>query len=256
MDEARRRRASTTTIRRNVKPPDPADHLPRSQRRGRGASSRGHRHDPSLSGWRSRVPPAILSRQVLDVQIGRRRARLAELEAEMIAACEAAALGTRPQTSATSDARALGSDDVAPLPRRSHAAGGDIRPAHTPSPPGNRPARTVDDTVDRCMIGRQTLCPPRSVLCIRVMGLGGSICGAPAGAAVCCWPHMKEGAEDETLRWCCTTAGTKSRTAPPRHGALRRLNGGHLHGGGLESATALGAVDASNGFQVSPVMSA
>ena len=40
-------------------------------------------------------PPAKLSRQVLDMQIGRRRARLAELEAEMIAACEAAVHGTR-----------------------------------------------------------------------------------------------------------------------------------------------------------------
>ena len=49
------------------------------------------------------VPPTILSRQALDVQIGRRRAHLAELETEMIAACEAAALGTRPQASATSD---------------------------------------------------------------------------------------------------------------------------------------------------------
>jgi hypothetical protein len=49
------------------------------------------------------VPPTILNRQALDVQIARRRAHLAELETEMIAACEAAALGTRPQTSATSD---------------------------------------------------------------------------------------------------------------------------------------------------------
>ena len=38
-----------------------------------------------------------------DLQIARRRAHLAELETEMIAACEAAALGTRPRTSATSD---------------------------------------------------------------------------------------------------------------------------------------------------------
>ena len=67
---------------------------------------------------------------------------------------------------------------MAPLPRCRHAAEGDVRTAHTPSPPGNRPARTVDDTVDCCMIGRQTLCPPRSVLRIRVMRLGGSICGA------------------------------------------------------------------------------
>ena len=49
------------------------------------------------------VPPTILNRQALDVQIARRRADLAELETEMIAACEAAALGTRPQASATSD---------------------------------------------------------------------------------------------------------------------------------------------------------
>ena len=40
---------------------------------------------------------------LLTLQIASRRARLAECEAEMIAACEAAALGTRPQTSATSD---------------------------------------------------------------------------------------------------------------------------------------------------------
>jgi hypothetical protein len=45
-------------------------------------------------------PSAILSRQVLDLQIARRRVRLAELETEMIAACEATALGTRPRTSA------------------------------------------------------------------------------------------------------------------------------------------------------------
>ena len=45
-------------------------------------------------------PPIILSRQALDLQIARRRARLAELEAEMTAACEATALGMRPRTSA------------------------------------------------------------------------------------------------------------------------------------------------------------
>jgi hypothetical protein len=44
-------------------------------------------------------PSAILSRQALDMQVRVRRARLAELEAEMIAACEAAA-GARPRTSA------------------------------------------------------------------------------------------------------------------------------------------------------------
>ena len=45
-------------------------------------------------------PSAILSRQVLDMQVLVRRARLAELEAEMIAACEAAAGGARPWASA------------------------------------------------------------------------------------------------------------------------------------------------------------
>jgi len=40
-------------------------------------------------------PTARLSRQALDIQIARRRARLAELETEMIAACEVAAHGMR-----------------------------------------------------------------------------------------------------------------------------------------------------------------
>jgi hypothetical protein len=39
--------------------------------------------------------PSTLSRQMLDLQIALRRARLAELETGMIAACEAAALGAR-----------------------------------------------------------------------------------------------------------------------------------------------------------------
>ncbi|MGD0109650.1 MAG: hypothetical protein ABSC06_37340 [Rhodopila sp.] len=47
-------------------------------------------------------PSARLSRQALDLQIGHRRVRLAELETAMMAACEAAALGARPRTSATS----------------------------------------------------------------------------------------------------------------------------------------------------------
>ena len=40
---------------------------------------------------------------LLTLQIAFRRARLAELEAEMIAACEAAALGTRSRTNATAE---------------------------------------------------------------------------------------------------------------------------------------------------------
>ena len=54
----------------------------------------------SSVGGATSPPPARLSRQRLDMQILRRRARLAELEAEMIAACVAAALGTRPRTCA------------------------------------------------------------------------------------------------------------------------------------------------------------
>ena len=151
-------------------------HLPRH---GRGwcPLSGGHRHDPSLSGWRAtpRRRQRSLSRQVLDQQIARRRARLVALEAEMIAACEAAAMGAHPGIRCDCGTRALGSDDLAPLPRRSHAAGGDIRPAHTPSPPGNRPARTADDAADRRLIGSQTLCPPRSIRAVRAIGLAAII---------------------------------------------------------------------------------
>jgi hypothetical protein len=46
-------------------------------------------------------PSAIISRHALDLQIARRRVRLAELETEMIAGCEAMALGPRPRTSAS-----------------------------------------------------------------------------------------------------------------------------------------------------------
>ena len=46
--------------------------------------------------------PHPLDRQVLALKVACRRARLAELEAEMIAACEAAALGYPSRASATS----------------------------------------------------------------------------------------------------------------------------------------------------------
>ena len=53
-------------------------------------------------------PPSILSRpmldaRMLDAQIGRRRAALAALEAEMTAACEAEVLGARSRTSTSAD---------------------------------------------------------------------------------------------------------------------------------------------------------
>ena len=47
------------------------------------------------------MPPSMLGRLTLDLKITCRRARLAELEGEMIAVCEAAALGTCPQTKPT-----------------------------------------------------------------------------------------------------------------------------------------------------------
>src|ERR1700728_3276931 len=48
-------------------------------------------------------PPSKLNRQMLDANIARRRAHLAELEVEMLAACEAAALGVRERSGLTSD---------------------------------------------------------------------------------------------------------------------------------------------------------
>jgi len=48
-------------------------------------------------------PSIILSRRALNGQIARHRARLTDLEAEMIAACETAALGMRPRTSEALD---------------------------------------------------------------------------------------------------------------------------------------------------------
>ena len=47
------------------------------------------------------MPPSTPGRLTLDLKITCRRARLAELEGEMIAVCEAAALGTCPQTKPT-----------------------------------------------------------------------------------------------------------------------------------------------------------
>ncbi len=49
--------------------------------------------------------PHPLSRMLLTLQIDFRRARLAELETEMVAACEAAALGTRSRIIAASHSR-------------------------------------------------------------------------------------------------------------------------------------------------------
>ena len=49
----------------------------------------------SSAGGAASPPTLGLSRQALDMQIARRRARLAELETEMIAACEVAVHGMR-----------------------------------------------------------------------------------------------------------------------------------------------------------------
>jgi hypothetical protein len=51
---------------------------------------------PSPNGGSVPPPPAPLSRQALYQQIAHRRARLVVLEAEMIAACEAAAMAAHP----------------------------------------------------------------------------------------------------------------------------------------------------------------
>jgi hypothetical protein len=48
-------------------------------------------------------PPSNLNRQILDANIAHRRARLAELEAEMLDACDAAALGVHQQPGLTFD---------------------------------------------------------------------------------------------------------------------------------------------------------
>ena len=50
---------------------------------------------------RPALPHPLSGQMLLPLQIASRRARLAKLEAEMIAACEAAALGSRSRTNAT-----------------------------------------------------------------------------------------------------------------------------------------------------------
>jgi len=55
----------------------------------------------SPAGGHASPPPAWLSRQVLNQQIAPRRARLVALEVEMIAACEAAAMGANSGTRST-----------------------------------------------------------------------------------------------------------------------------------------------------------
>jgi hypothetical protein len=98
-------------------------------------------------------PSAILSRQVLDMEVQVRRARLAELEAEMIAACEAAARGARPRTSAGFEREHW---DRATWHRYLAAAmrlKAEFGPAHAPPSPGNRPTRTADHIADRRLSG-------------------------------------------------------------------------------------------------------
>ena len=54
------------------------------------------------------LPHPFSGQVLLTLQIASRRARLAELEAEMIAACEATALGTRSRTNATAERKHWG----------------------------------------------------------------------------------------------------------------------------------------------------
>ena len=177
--------ASTTTIRRNAKPPDPTSSACPGRRAGAGAlypedtvmthlSSDGGAMSPPTQYDRIQPPGCCDHCRSL-----RRRARLAELETEMIAACEAAALGTRSRIHAASRQRALGPGDLAPLPRRGDAAGGDLRPPHAPSSPGNRPARTADDLADRRLISTTTRFALRAGPCLfGAMGLAAIIHGA------------------------------------------------------------------------------
>ncbi len=53
------------------------------------------------SSARPALPHPFSGQVLLTLQIASRQARLAECEAEMLAACEAAALGSRPRTDAT-----------------------------------------------------------------------------------------------------------------------------------------------------------
>jgi hypothetical protein len=54
------------------------------------------------------LPHPVSGQILLTLRIASRRARLAELEAEMVAACEAAALGTRYRTNATAERKHWG----------------------------------------------------------------------------------------------------------------------------------------------------
>jgi hypothetical protein len=54
------------------------------------------------------LPHPFSGQMLLTLQIASRRARLAELETGMIAACEAAALGTRSRTNATTERKHWG----------------------------------------------------------------------------------------------------------------------------------------------------
>ena len=55
------------------------------------------------SSARPALPHPFSGQMLLTLQIASRRARVAELEAEMIAACEVAALGARSRTNATAE---------------------------------------------------------------------------------------------------------------------------------------------------------
>ena len=95
------------------------------------------------------------------------------------------------------------------------------------------------------MIGRQTLCPPRSVLRISGMGLGGSLCGAPGRcrhlllASHEIWRRGRNPAPAVRHR----VSGTTTSFARP--GASSHLERGHHGRGDLGTAAATGADDAS-----------
>ena len=110
--------------------------------------------------------PHPLDRQVLTLKIACRRARLAELEAEMIAACEAAAVGTWSQASAVSKHKHR-DRTVWHRPHHRHPAGSSLRSPDASPSSRNRPARTADRTADRCLSGCSPRPPALPARCVR-----------------------------------------------------------------------------------------
>ena len=153
----------------SARPPDPAAAPAPVLAPGQVRLSRGHRHDPAFSRWRSAVAAIDAQPAGADPTVVRAPG-FAALVQWPDAADPADRLPPRASgcTRGRDDRglrgggpgcglanardlrpRTLEPNDLASLPRRGHAAGGDLRPAPAPPAPGNRPARTAEDTADR-----------------------------------------------------------------------------------------------------------